>query len=138
MKKQIFSTLVKKSILTIGFTSMILIGVTSAASAQTSVKSPEPSVNYIGTLDGQPIFRVQLDNQAGNVYHLTIKDDEGTVLYAEKIKDKQFGKSFKFDNADRSNVKLTFILQGKESTQSKEFQVNTTTRVLDNVVVTTL
>ena len=138
MKKQIFSTLVKKSILSIGFTSLVLVGVVSSASAQTSVKSPEPSVIYIGTLDGQPIFRVQLDNQAGNVYHLTIKDDEGTVLYAEKIKDKQFGKSFKFDNAARSNVKLTFILQGKESTQSKEFQVNTTTRVLDNVVVTTL
>jgi hypothetical protein len=60
------------------------------------------------------------------------------VLYAEKIKDKEFSKSFKFDNADRSNVKLTFILQGNKDVQSKEFKVNSSTKVLDNVVVTTL
>jgi hypothetical protein len=134
MKKQIFSTFVKKSILSLSFATILLAGV---ASAQTK-KSPEPDVKYIGTLDGQPLFRFQLDNKAGDVYHLTIKDDEGTVLYAEKIKDKEFSKSFKFDNADRSNVKLTFILQGNKDVQSKEFKVNSSTKVLDNVVVTTL
>jgi len=132
MKRQIFSTLVKRSVLSLGLTTVLLSGMTSAQS------SPEPLVKYIGTLDGQPIFRVQLDNQPGSIYHLTIKDDEGTVLYAEKIKDKQFSKSFKFDNAARDNVKLTFTLQGNNNTQSKEFKVNTTTKVLDNVVVTTL
>ena len=138
MKKQIFSTLVKKSIRSIGFTSLVLVGVLSSASAQSSVKSPEPDVKYIGNLDGRPIFNVHLDNQEGNVYHLTIKDDEGNVLYAERIKGKQFSKQFKFDNADRNNVKLTFILEANKTTQSKEFKVNTTTSVLNNVVVTTL
>jgi hypothetical protein len=134
MKKQIFSTLVKRSVLSLGLTTVLLSGMTSAQSSAT----PEPIVKYIGTLDGQPIFRVQLDNQPGTIYYLTIKDEEGTVLYAEKIKDKQFSKSFKFDNASRDNVKLTFTLQGNKNTQSKQFKVNTTTKVLDNVVVTTL
>jgi len=134
MKKQIFNTLVKRSVLSLGLTTVLLSGMSSAQSSAT----PEPLVKYIGTLDGQPIFRVQVDNQPGSVYHLTIKDDEGTVLYAEKIKDKQFSKSFKFDHANRDNVKLTFTLQGNKNTQSKEFSVNTTTKVLDNVVVTTL
>jgi len=132
MKRKIFNSLVKKSVLSLGLTTLLLSGMASAQS------SPEPLVKYIGTLDGQPIFRVQLDNQPGSVYHLTIKDEEGTVLYAEKIKDKQFSKSFKFDNAARDNVKLTFTLQGNKNTQSKEFKINTTTKVLDNVVVTTL
>ena len=134
MQKQNFSTLVKRSVLSLGLTTVLLSGMTSAQSSAT----PEPIVKYIGTLDGQPIFRVELDNQPGTIYHLTIKDEEGTVLYAEKIKDKQFSKSFKFDNAVRDNVKLTFTLQGNNNTQSKEFKVNTTTKVLDNVVVTTL
>jgi len=134
MKKQIFSTLVKRSILSLGLTTVLLAG---TASAQTSA-TPEPIIKYIGTLDGQPLFRVQLENQEGSIYHLTIKDDEGTVLYAEKIKGKSFGKSFKFDTAERSSVKLTFILEGNKDVQSKEFKVNTATKVLDNVVVTTL
>ena len=134
MKKQSFSTLVKRSVLSLGLSTILLAG---AASAQSST-NPDPAVKYIGTLDGQPMFKVQLNNQTGNVYHLTIKDDEGTVLYTERFTDKQFAKSFKFDNAERNNVKLTFILEGNKTVQSREFNVNSSTQVLDNVVVTTL
>jgi hypothetical protein len=134
MKKQSFNTLVKRSVLSLGLSTILLAG---AASAQSST-NPDPAVKYIGTLDGQPMFKVQLNNQTGNVYHLTIKDDEGTVLYTERITDKQFAKSFKFDNAERNNVKLTFVLEGNKTVQSKEFNVNSSTQVLDNVVVTTL
>jgi len=137
MKKQNFSTLVKKSIFSV-FTGFLLMGATLAASAQSSAKFPEPAVKYIGTLDGQPVFIVQLDNQAGDVYHLTIKDGTGDILYAEKIRDKQFSKKFKFESSDRDNIKLSFILEGKEGTKSQEFKVNTSTRVLNDVVVTTL
>jgi hypothetical protein len=134
MKKQSFNTLVKRSVLSLGLSTILLAG---AASAQSST-NPDPAVKYIGTLDGQPMFKVQLNNQTGNVYHLTIKDDEGTVLYTERFTDKQFAKSFKFDNAERNNVKLTFILEGNKTVQSREFNVNSSTQVLDNVVVTTL
>jgi len=134
MKKQSFNTLVKRSVLSLGLSTILLAG---AASAQSST-NPDPAVKYIGTLDGQPMFKVQLNNQTGDVYHLTIKDDEGTVLYTERFTDKQFAKSFKFDNAERNNVKLTFILEGNKTVQSREFNVNSSTQVLDNVVVTTL
>lgn len=138
MKKQNFSTLVKRSIFSLGFTGFLLIGATSVASAQTLANSPNANVKYIGALDGQPVFRVQLDNQAGDIYHLTIKDDSGNILYAEKIRDKQFSKKFKFENSDRENVKLTFILQGKDGSQAQQFKVNSNTRVWNDVVVTTL
>jgi hypothetical protein len=132
MKKQKLSTLVKKSIF-LGFTSLLLIG---AASAQSQL--PEPTVKYIGTLDGQPVFKVQVENENNAVSHLTIKDDTGDILYSEKIKGKEFSKKFKFENADRRNVKLTFIVEGKDGAQSQDFQVNTSTKVLNDVVVTSL
>lgn len=132
MKKQNLSTLVKKSIF-LGFTSLLLIGATSAQS-----QLPEPTVKYIGTLDGQPVFKVQVENENNAVSHLTIKDDTGDVLYSEKIKGKEFSKKFKFENADRRNVKLTFIVDGKEGSKALDFQVNTSTRVLNDVVVTSL
>ena len=56
----------------------------------------------------------------------------------ERFKDKEFTKSFKFDASDRSNVKLTFVLEGNKNVQSKQFNINSSTKVLDNVVVTTL
>jgi hypothetical protein len=136
MKKQNFSTLVKNSIL-LGFTSLLLIAGTTVSSAQTST-SPEPTVKYIGSLDGQPVFGVSLNNLNGGVYHFTIKDETGNILYAERVKGKAFSKKFKFENTDRQNVKLTFSLEGKEGVQSQEFQVNSSTRVFNDVVVTSL
>ena len=140
MKKQIFSTLVKKSIISLGFTSLVLIGLVNSASARTTdtTPTPAPAVKYIGSLDGQPVFKVDLNNETSTVQYLTIKDDQGVVLYAEKIKGKQFSKSFKFENSDRDNVKLTFIVESDKGVQSQEFKVNTNTRVLNDVVVTTL
>jgi hypothetical protein len=135
MKKQNFSTLVRKSIF-LGFTSLLLFGSISIASAQSNL--PEPTIKYVGTLDGQPVFRVYLDNQDKSVYHLTIKDDSGDILYAEKIKGKEFSKKFKFENADRHNVKLTFTLEGKEGASSQEFQVNNNIKIWNDVVVTSL
>lgn len=137
MKKQILST-VKKSILSLGFTSLVLIGLATTASARTTDTTPAPAVKYIGSLDGQPVFKVELNNATAKVQYLTIKDDQGVVLYAEKIKGKQFSKSFKFENSDRDNVKLTFIVESDKNVQSQEFSVNMNTRVYNDVVVTTL
>ena len=137
MKKQNFSTLVKKSILSLAFTSLVLVAATSA-SASTTDSTPNPTVKYIGSLDGQPVFKVELNNENAKVQYLTIKDDQGTVLYSEKIKSKQFSKSFKFENSDRDHVRLTFTVESDKNVQSQEFNVNTNTRVLNDVVVTTL
>lgn len=138
MKKQIFSTLVRKSIISLGFTSLVLIGLVNTASAGTTDTTPTPAVKYVGSLDGQPVFKVDLNNESAKVQYLTIKDDQGVVLYAEKIKGKQFSKSFKFENSDRDNVRLTFIVENEKGVQSQEFKVNTNTRVYNDVVVTTL
>ena len=137
MKKQILSS-VKKSIFSLGFTSLVLIGLATTASASATDTTPTPAVKYIGSLDGQPVFKVDLNNQSAGVQFLTIKDDQGVVLYSEKIKSKQFSKSFKFENSDRDNVKLTFIVENEKGVQSQEFKVNTNTRVYNDVVVTTL
>jgi len=140
MKKKNFSALLnvaKRSIFSIGFTSFLLIGLMSSASAQSSTSSPNAVIRYVGSLDSKPVFKVELDNKDKNVYFLTIKDDEGSILYSEKIKGKQFIKSFKFD-ADRDAVKLTFTLSCDKETQSQEFKVNTSTRVYNDVAVTTL
>lgn len=139
MKKQVSSkSFLRKSIFTLGLISFIFASSVQASSTQDPADSPNSSIKYVGSLDGKPVFRVELNNLNSNVYFLTIKDDEGSVLYSEKIKDKQFSKSFKFETADRDNVKLTFTLSGENQSQSKEFKVNTNTRVLNDVVVTTL
>ena len=138
MKKQNLITLVRKSIFNVGFTSLLLIGISSVASAQEAPQATTPAIAYIGSLDGQPVFKVELDNKNSAVSYLTIKDELGDVLYSEKIRNKHFSKKFKFENSDRENLKLTFQLESAKGTVTQEFKVNTSTKVLSDVVVTKL
>lgn len=140
MKKKIrnqFSNGIKKNILRFSLAGIFFAGLASgSANAQTKPASVA-LVNYIGDMDGQPVFQVALDNQSGKVYNLTIKDQEGTVFYTERFAQKNFTKKFRFDKADHDDVNLTFILSSPTE-KDQVFQVNTNVQVLKDVVVTRL
>jgi hypothetical protein len=142
MKKQIFSKpfyATKKFIFGFGLTGFLLIGSTSGIAAQDSVKKdPNPAIRYIGSLGGQPVFNVAFETKNRSIYYLTITDEEGTLLYSEKIKGSQFSKNFKFDGADHNHVKLTFALEGDKTKQTEVFKVDTNVEVSKDVVVTNL
>lgn len=143
MKKKTISspyhTFVKKFVLVFSLAGALVAGSSNGAAAQDSTKkASNPSVNYIGTLDGQPVFRVQFNNQDRNIYNLTIIDDEGVLLYSEKIKDKEFSKKFKFEKSDRDNMQIRFVLSGEGERKTQVFQVDTNIQVMSDVVVTRL
>lgn len=143
MKKQIrnqFSNGIRKAIFRIGLASFVFIGLIPGFAKAQGKYDPVPnaSVNYVGDIDGEPVFQVALNNNTGNVYNLTIKDQEGTVFYSEKFSDKNFIKKFKFDKGDHEDVKLTFILSSPTEKKDQVFQVNTNVQVLKDVVVTRL
>jgi hypothetical protein len=144
MKKQNisnpFSTIVRKSLFVLGLAGLIVVNSASAAAAQDSIKKDsDPVVSYIGTLDGQPVFRVRFDNQDGSIYNLSIIDEEGALLYSEKVKGKEFSKKFKFEPTYHEGSKIRFVLSGdKGEKKTQVFQVNTNVQVLTDVVVTKL
>jgi len=140
MKKQKFSAFfnaAKRNIFRIGFAGFLLVGIASGTSAQDSSSIPGADIKFVGSLDGKPVFNVSVDNQAKNTYYLTIKDEEGTILYSEKFRDKQFSKNFQF-NAERDAVKLTFTLMGDKEIQSQKFKINTSYKTYNDVAVTAL
>lgn len=142
MKKENISinfSALRRSAVALVLTAFLVVSGLSAFAAQDPITSlPEGTITYIGTLDGQPVFQVAFDNSNGAVRTLVIKDGEGSILYSEKIKAEAFSKKFKFERADRNNVKLTFVLWDGKEQQSQEFVVNNSTQVVSNLVVTKL
>lgn len=138
MKKQISNTrsVLRKGIISLGFFSFAFFGLTPAF-ARDSKENP-PVVSYAGSVDGQPLFQVKVDNANSEVYFLSITDDEGNLLYSEKIKDQKISRTFKYDKSDRDNAKLTFVLAGEKEKQTQVFKINTNTQVVQDVVVTKL
>jgi len=138
MKKQ--SIYVVKAIIRsklIRITGMMLL-VAQAATSQAravAVREPIPTavVSHIGNPEGSILFQVQYDNVGGGKFALIIKDNEGSVLYQDVFTDKKFDKKFQLPK--EATGKLHFIIKGYKTNHSQTFEVNTNTRVVEEVVV---
>ncbi|MFL5741144.1 MAG: hypothetical protein ACJ75B_13055 [Flavisolibacter sp.] len=136
MKKQ-FLNRIQKTIVSVVLASALL-GVSPLVHAADGTKAPASSVavTYVGSIENQPVFQIDYDNKDEAVFVLTIKDSDGNTLYVEKSKDKKFSKKFRYDGDE--HVKLTFIIATPTERLSQSFEVNTNTRVVQDVVVTKL
>src|SRR3569833_1375151 len=98
MKKQVMKNVSKaarRTIVYFGFASLMAFSFVPAH-AEDKKPSTAVSINYLGAVDNQPLFQIEFDNKNEEVYTVTIKDDQGDVLYVEKSKDKKFSKKFKY------------------------------------------
>jgi hypothetical protein len=136
MKKQMSS--VASFFLRIGFVAFMFMGIVPAFAQEGIGEGSTPvSIRYIGKLNDQPVFQIEFDNQNEEYFNVSIRDEEGNILFSEKSKDKKFSRRFQLDK-DVNNVKLTFSLRTDKQKQSQVFEVNSNYRVVEDVVVTKL
>ena len=136
MKKHVLCILkasnFRRSLMAILVLSAINLSVSGQSLNSDFVKKAE--VKHIVTKDNKLIFQVLLDNEAGEKFSVSIKDEQGTLLFKEVYTDKKFAKKFELpeiENADRIIIAIRSLVNN----QSQVFEINTTTRVYQDVVV---
>ena len=136
MKKQFSS--VASLVVRFGLVAVLMVGIVPGFAQGNATEEPTPvSIRYIGKLNDQPVFQIEFNNQNEEYFNVSIRDEEGNVLFYEKSKDKKFSRKFQLDK-DVNNVKLTFSLKTENQKQSQVFEVNNNYRVVEDVVVTRL
>jgi len=93
------------------------------------------TVKHISTTDAKIIFQVSLENEAGDRFGVSIKDEQGNTIFQDVYSEKKFDKKFVLDKSENIG-KLTFIVRSLKDNQTQAFEVNTTTRLVENVDVT--
>ena len=93
-------------------------------------------IKYIGKVDAQPVYEVNIDNLQGEDIYLTLRDESGSLLYSDTFKDKKFSKRFLFNVADASDMKITLGLTSKSEKKSQILQFTNVTKTYEDVVVT--
>jgi len=143
MKKQFLRNLslsVRKTTLRFGLAALLAVTVLPAIVQAQIVKTIAETIaiQYIGTVDNQPVFQIEFENKEQKPIQVSIKDEDGNTLYFEKIKDKKFSRKFKFERPDAEDMKLTFTLATEKEKHVQVFEVNTQVKVVQDVVVTKL
>jgi hypothetical protein len=110
-------------------------GATKAQSHKDTPATASPvNVTYVGSQDGNYIFDVQFDNNAGDTYYVAVVDDAGNTLYKGLYTDKKFDKKFKLPSGDEINS-VSFVIRNLKSNNSFTYAVAAQQRQVEEVVV---
>ena len=106
--------------------------------AQNISTSPEPEIKYIGVFDDQLVFEIEYNNEAQSPFSLEIRDENGYQFYFSKFKQKGFKKKYAISKAELGNSSITFLLTAHGNSTKQVFDVNASSRVVEEVSVVKL
>lgn len=132
-----WSKAVRRMVASVAFASLILALTPSTVHAADKIKNPPAEIKYVGSVDSKPVFQISFANEEAEEVNLTLKDQDGTVIYADVIKDKNYSRKIQLENVD-SNIKMTLTLRSKKASQTQQFQINKNVRVVEDVVIAKL
>jgi hypothetical protein len=90
-------------------------------------------INYLSTNEQNTIFEVKVENTAGEKFTIIIKDDHNNTLYRGNFSEKDFSKKFLLPKV--GSDKITFHVKSNSGYTTESFEINSNTRVVEEVIV---
>ena len=137
MKQTIKAT----KMITVGLFTLCTLGITNATFAGTKTDAPA-ELKFIGKIKNQPVFELNLNNDASDEYYINIKDANYNVLYSEKIKGENLSRKYQLD-VDASQLSDPAFGVRVEVTSAKThktqvYKISSQTSVTENIEVAKL
>ena len=99
--------------------------------------TPVVSLKYIGLVQNQPMFQLDLNSVEETDFYVSIKDQYGQVIYTEKIKAKNFTRNFRLDSESLDNSILKVEVRDGNKKPSV-FTINRNTRYYEETSISKL
>jgi hypothetical protein len=110
----------------------------SFAFANDGKKDTTPvQLRFIGNINNQPVFQLYMENPDQEEYNITISDEDGTQLYFDKIRSKNFSRKFQVDTNEIQG-QLRVEVRAKKTDKAEIYQINSITRFVQETFVTKL
>lgn len=135
MKKSFVSNSTRVSFIRFGAAVILFLNVAQASANPVKGDDPYVNIKYIGLVENRAQFQFDLVNDNEEAYLLQIQEQDGTILYKEKIDKKAFTKKFEWLNGEMETNKLIFTVTGLKSKKSQSFEANTQVRTVKDVVI---
>jgi len=102
------------------------------------IENPGPGVGktmvtHVSSDSKSQLFEVKVENATGEKFQIVVKDDNGRTLYRGNFTEKAFSKKFRLPKGE--SEKVTFIIKNEAGTESETFEINSSVRFVEEVVV---
>ena len=86
---------------------------------------------YMGKMNNQPLFQLNLNNAEANEYIITLTDQTGAVIYDERVAGKDLSRKYmlNLDEIDASEVR--FVIKNKKDNSVTNFTVKRNYSLID-------
>jgi hypothetical protein len=99
--------------------------------------TPAVSLKYLGVVQNQPMFQLDLNSAEETEFYVSIKDQYGQVFYTEKIKAKNFTRNFRLDTDSFEDAVLK--VEVRDGNKKPEvFTINRNTRYYEETSISKL
>ncbi len=142
MKKS-FLTFASSKFITAAFLSATLLltsAHSNAATPSTSIElisGTDSNIQFTGSTEDALMFKVYINNDNAQPFTLTIKNQEGNVLYTGTFKSANFEKVFKVLKGDDNSQRYYFTINSAKN-GNETYVVSTKTQTVDDVTINKL
>jgi hypothetical protein len=99
--------------------------------------TPAVSLKYVGLVQNQPMFQLDLNSVEETDFYVSIKDQNGRVIYNEKIRAKTFTRNFRLDTESLDDAILK--VEVRDGNKKPEvFTINRNTRYYEETSISKL
>ena len=98
--------------------------------------TPAVSLKYIGLVQNQPMFQLDLNSVEETDFYVSIKDQDGQVIYNEKIKAKNFTRNYRLNTSVDDAILKVEVREGNK--KPEVFTINRNTRYYEETSISKL
>ncbi len=143
--KQAFVKTTAKKFVTAAFISASIL-LTSfdvkAATANNSIieilSNDKPSIQFAGSTSEALLFKVRLTNDKADNFTVTIKNNDGNVLFSKNFNDVNFNKQFKILKGDDTNSSYYFTITSSNKNLEETYVISSTVKMVNDVTINRL
>jgi HAMP domain-containing protein len=93
-------------------------------------------IEYAGKINNQPAFRLVIKSRDIEDYSIIIKEEDGEILFRERIKGSQISRTYKLDVEDLDRIiGTTFEITNRATNITTTYKINTLTSYTEYQVV---
>jgi hypothetical protein len=133
----------KKAMRNFGIFSIALLALTLVFSTATFANDEDgkPShateLKFIGNVENQPVFQLNLSNTDEDEYTVTFRDEYGNVLYTDKFKGSNVSRKFMLKSEDLADANLNVVVRSKKGA-TEVYTINRSHSYVEETVVNKL
>jgi hypothetical protein len=128
----------KKVLVSAAMSLFFVLSLNLTASATDDDKKSAIEVKMISNADESPVFQLDLNNKEVEEFYITIKDNLGNTLYADKVKGTQISKKFKLNPEGMNDESIRIEVKSKKTNKSEVYTINRSSKYIQETVVSKL